>query len=1031
MKHSTTRTRLLASSMITGAALLAAGGAYAQTADAGTTVGEVVVTGSRIPHPNLTTASPVTTVTAQSIKLQGTVNVEDFINNLPQAFADQGQYVSNASTGTANVDLRGLGSKRTMVLIDGKRLGPGDASTPVPDINFVPPALIDHVDVLTGGASAVYGSDAVAGVVNFVMKKNFTGLQVDAETSIAESSSDNQQTRKAANFGFNSFGIAKPNLPSKDEWDGQRDTVTITGGVNAPDGKGNVEFYFGKTTITAVNEGKRDYSACSLATNNTNTLQQYCGGSSTSSTVLFQPTSGANAGAKFAVSPSTGLLPGHFGPGDDFNYAPYNYFQRPDTRYQAGEFSTYNINSHFDIYSSFMFLDDHTVAAIAPSGSFNGTNVYTVPCNDPLLSPAEQTALCGPAAGTATTETANIAHRNIEGGPRIEDFEHMDYRMVLGSKGDLVDGWTYDASAQYARTVLTQVTDGYFLNSHLRNAMDVVSVGGVPTCESVVTGTDTKCVPYNIFGFYPGGITPASLAYLSGVAENTGSTQEQVYSINITGDLGKYGMRSPWATKAVGINLGFEYRDEQLTTQLDSTIQSGDLAGAGGSTLPTSGSQADKDAFAELSVPLVEDMPFVKRLNFDTGYRYSDYTSGGGNSTYKFELDWQTTSDVMFRGSFEHAVRAPNVQELFLPAVPGLVPASDPCGGAHPVLSAAQCLNTFTNTLPGITLAQYTGGGYVYNGATLGPLYGHTNQCPSAQCGDFNGGNPALKPETADTFTYGLVFTPTFFRGFSFTIDYFNIDVKQAMIVEPGQTMLTNCATLANAFDCSNILRFQGAGFGVYGGQASQTPTGFTGGGLINEPLINASALKTSGVDVEAQYHFRLADMGAGNFGSLTFLFNGTYLHDLITVLPDGTQFDCAGLYGVTCVTPSPKWRHQLRATWNTPWNVQLSAAWRYYGAGKLDFNTSQPDLQNGFKDILGTDANIPAYNYMDIAATWRFHDKYTFRAGMNNVFDKTPPLLDANSFGISAPPFGNGNTYPQVYDPLGRVMFVGVTADF
>jgi outer membrane receptor protein involved in Fe transport len=171
--------------------------------------------------------------------------------------------------------------------------------------------------------------------------------------------------------------------------------------------------------------------------------------------------------------------------------------------------------------------------------------------------------------------------------------------------------------------------------------------------------------------------------------------------------------------------------------------------------------------------------------------------------------------------------------------------------------------------------------------------------------------------------------------------------------------------------------------------------------------------------------------MGAGDMGSLTFLFNGTYLKNLITVLPDGTQFDCAGLYGVTCGTPSPKWRHQLRATWNTPWNMQLSAAWRYYGSGKLDFNTNQPDLQNGFKDIQSTDANIPAYSYLDLAATWRIHDKYTFRAGMNNVFDKTPPLLDANSFGISAPPFGNGNTYPQVYDPLGRVMFVGVTADF
>ena len=308
--------------------------------------------------------------------------------------------------------------------------------------------------------------------------------------------------------------------------------------------------------------------------------------------MLFQPTSGPQSVApphtntKYAVSPVTGLLPGQnpatpgggsFGPGDYFNYAPYNYFQRPDTRYQAGEFSTYNINSHVNIYSSFMFLDDHTVAAIAPSGSFNGTNVYTVPCNDPLLSPAEQTALCGAAlAGTPTTETANIAHRNVEGGPRVSDLEHFDYRMVLGSKGDLADGWTYDASAQYGRSQLTDIESGYLLNSKLKNALDVVPGPSGPVCA--VGGS---CVPYNIFGYVPGGVTAAQLAYLSGVAESSGATTEQVYTVSITGDLGKYGLKSAWANKAVGVNLGVEYRDENLIQQFDAAIQSGDLAGSG------------------------------------------------------------------------------------------------------------------------------------------------------------------------------------------------------------------------------------------------------------------------------------------------------------------------------------------------------------------------------------------------------------------------------------------------------------------
>jgi len=1016
MKHSSTRTRLLASSMITGAALLAAGSAFAQTADSGTTVGEVVVTGSRIPHPNLTTASPVTTVTAQSIKLQGTVNVEDFINNLPQTFAGQGQYLSNGASGIATVDLRGLGPTRTLVMIDGKRLQSGDPSSSVADLNFIPPSLIDHVDLLTGGASAVYGSDAVAGVVNFVMKKNFQGLQVDAETSVAEHSNDDGQVQ-AANAKSVSFGFSPVAMPTKTEWDGQRDTVTITGGINSPDNKGNVEFYFGKTTITAVDELKRDWSSCALTTNSPVPTFQYCAGSSTSNHALFKPTGALSPtpGTSYAIGPGGSLSP--FTAADDFNFAPYNYLQRPDTRYTAGEFSNYDINSHFNIYSSFMFMDDHTVAAIAPSGSFNGTS-YTVPCNDPLLSAAEATALCGIDAGVAgITQSATIAHRNVEGGPRISDIEHMDYRIVLGMKGDIADGWSYDASAQYGRTVLTDIESGYFLNSKLQNALNVVP-GATP--GSAVCAVGGSCVPYNIWT--PGAITPAALAYLNGVGISSGNATEQVYTVDVTGDLGKYGVKSPFASKPASVSLGVEYRSENLQTNFDAAIQGGDLAGSGGATLDTAGTQSDKDAFAELSIPLASDMPFVKALTFDTAYRYSDYTSGGGNSTYKFSLDWQTTPDVMFRGSYERAVRAPNVQELFLPTTTGLIGDHDPCAGSTPTFTAPQCLNTFTHSLPGITLAQFTGGGYTLNGVTYGPIYGHVDQCVSGQCDATSGGNPALKPEVADTISYGVVFTPTFFRGFSLSVDYWNILVAKAITTIPFNSVIDGCAT--SGTNCNLVNRTPATAFGIWDGTSS-------GAGAVNLAAVNAGAFKTAGIDVESQYHFRLADFGAPDVGSLTFLFNGTYVNKLSTTI-GADRYDCVGYYGPTCGTPSPAWRHSFRVSWNTPWNLQLSANWRYFGSNKLDFDSNQPGLQQGTtKDTFGPDAQIPAFNYFDLAATYRLKDRYTFRVGVNNVFDKTAPIVDSENYAISAPPFGNGNSFPQVYDPLGRVIFMGVTADF
>jgi outer membrane receptor protein involved in Fe transport len=1066
LTKSTLRGRLMASSMITGVALatLSAGGALAQAAPApaaaaaetGAAVTEFVVTGSRIPRPNLTSVSPVTTINSQAIKLQGTTNVEDLINNLPQAFADFGQFESNGSTGTATVDLRGLGNVRTLVLIDGKRLQPGDPSVPVADLNFIPPSLIERVEVLTGGASAVYGSDAVAGVVNFIMKHNFQGLQIDAETSIGEHNNNNAQVRAANAFGSTSFGFPSLKLPSGSVWTGNRNTVTITGGANSPDDKGNVEFYLSYTSIQPVLEAKYDWSTCSLSSNNTNTLQQYCGGSSTDATGRLNPTSPL-AGPSFkhnfnilGTPTAGGLLPG-FANSQLFNFAPFNYIQRPDIRYNAGEYSHYEINPMVDLYSSFMFMDDHTVAQIAASGSFYAEDNFQIPCNDPLLSSAQANTLCGEGAGTPAVVTALIGRRNVEGGGRVSDIEHMDYRMVFGSKGDLGSGWSYDISGQYGKSVLTDIESGYFLDSRLLNAINVVNAlkvpvsstapngfvivpigtpGSGPQCNSVIAGAgsiNTTCVPYNIWS--PGGVTPAALTYLNGVGINSGYTTEQVVSGSIAGDLGQYGMKSPMATEGAGISIGAEYRREFLQTSFDSAIQSGDLAGSGGPIPDTSGSQNDKDIFGEVRVPLVQNMPGFKDLTFEGGYRYSNYSSGGGNSTYKLGLDWQIVPDFKVRGSYERAVRAPNVQELFLPLSPGLVVASDPCGSATPTFTAAQCANTFQHNFPTLTTAQIladitavgSAGNPINSNPGAAPVYGSITPCISGQCGSLAGGNPALLPETGKTWSIGAVFTPTFFRGFSLTVDYFNIVVDQAIVRVPVNLIFQQCALQGNPLYCADISRNAVASYAIFGG---------SGAGQVFRPLQNVGALKTSGVDVNADYRVALSDWHMPDVGSVDFNFTGTYVHNLATTILTET-YDCAGLYGTTCGTPTPKWRHQLRVSWNTPWNLTLSANWRYLSPTALDFNTNQAPLQNGFKDIQPADAHIPAFSYFDLAFTYKLKDRYTFRGGVNNIFDRTPPLLDSNSFGISGPAFGNANTFPQVFDPLGRVLFMGLTADF
>jgi outer membrane receptor protein involved in Fe transport len=999
----------MASTMIGGSALLALSAAPAFAADqpAAATVQEVVVTGSRIPHPGLTSVSPLTTVGSQDIKLQGVQNVEDLVNSLPQVMAQFGSMESNGATGTATVNLRGLGSQRTLVLIDGKRLQAGDPGVPVPDLNFIPAPLVDRVDVVTGGASAVYGSDAVAGVVNFIMKKDFEGLRIDVQYGFDQHDQHNDQIKRAVH---NSATVIGNNvaLPTGSVTDGSHVSTTIVGGANAPDGNGNVTFYMNYQHTDPVLEKTRDFSACSLSTNNTATNFQYCGGSSTSYPGRFtiNNSSNPNFRGNYTIS-STGVV-SPFTNADLYNFAPLNYLQRPDERYTAGEFSHYQLNPHLDVYTSFMFMHDHSLAQIAGSGAFFG-DPYQINCgNNPLLTASEQSTFCaGVPNGTLTS--LEIGRRDIEGSGRISDITHMSYRYVVGARGEIADGWNYDVYAQYGYVYRADSEEGYFSISKTNNALDVISDGhGGVECASA-SARAAGCLPWNIWNnpAFPGGVTQAQLNYLETTAMTDGSTSEQVVSANVTGDLSKYGFKSPWAKDGVGVSFGAEYRREALTDTFDGAFTSADLAGLGGNALDTSGAFDVKEIFGEIRVPIVQDMALAREITFEGGYRYAKYSSAGGVDAFKAGLDWQVVPDLRLRASYERAVRAPNVDELFTPVEFTLVAGTDPCAGSHPTFSLGQCMNT------GVTAAEY----------------GNIPQCISSQCSSQNSGNPDLKPEDSDTKSLGLVLTPTFLPGFNLTVDWFDINVKGVIQTVPLTAMFDNCAN-----DPTATVNFLGSSqtYCSFFHRAAGTGQLFgTGIGWVQIPFINGGVLHTEGVDLSANYRVNLSDWGMGDHGSLVFNMLGTYTEKLFSQLPGGAgSYDCAGLFGTTCGQPTPKWRHKLRVTWVTPWNLSLSAQWRYMSGASLDMNTSNPLLHNAFAPDV-SDARIPAYNYLDLSAEWRVRDRVTLHAGVNNVFDKDPPIVDSNSFGISAPPFGNGNTYPQVYDALGRTIFIGITADF
>jgi len=941
----------------------------------------VQVTGSRIKAPNLTSASPITTVGAQEIKFTGTTRVEDLLNALPQVFADQGGNLANGATGTATVDLRDLGSERTLVLIDGKRVQPGDPSDSTADLNFIPAALIDRVDVLTGGASATYGADAVAGVVNFVMKKNFEGVRLEAQRGIYNHKNDSAIGDVVEARGFAS--------PEETKWDGQSWDITGVVGTNTSDGKGNVTAYATYRQIDAIDQGQRDFSACSLAAVAGGFA---CSGSSTNATGRIF----GNFDGSYTVDSTTGNTFRPYTAADAFNFNPYNYFQRNDERYTLGAFANYELNKHADVYAQFMFMDDRTNAVIAPSGSF-GVGL-TIDRDNPLLSASQVSDLFANEDPAAQTTDILLFRRNVEGGGRDSDLRHNSYRIVGGLKGDLIADWSYDASYQFGKTTRENIYRNDFSVARLGRALDVIDDGsGNAVCRSFADGTDPACVPWNIWT--AGAVDSAALAYLQTPGFSVGVVEERVATASASGTIG---LQSPWADEGISLAVGVEYRDETSLFEVDTAFATGDLAGQGGATLGTSGAFDVREIFTEARLPIWQNQPFGKELSLELGYRYSDYSSIDSTDTYKVGLNYAPIDDIKFRASYNRAVRAPNIGELASPLNVALDGNTDPCAGA---------IDPATGVVSGgATAAQCANDPLIGADPTL---YGRIEANPAEQYNGQLGTAPGLKAEEADTYTVGFVLTPTFLKGFSFTVDYYSIEVDGFIDGYGADTILQACYERGSL--CSLINRDPNAGL-------SYGSLWIGNDGYVIDTTTNTGTLKVTGVDFKGDYRFKAKDVGLGNIGTFVVDYVGTWNKEQeITPIPgDSTStYNCEGKYGPQCGAPVSEWRHKLRGTWQTPWyNSAVSLAWRYIGGVETDGVGANNDL----------DKELKAQSYFDLFASAKFASKYTLRVGINNILDNDPPIVGSGSLTSVS---GSGNTYPQVYDAMGRFLFTSVTLDF
>lgn len=956
---------------VSGAVLLALGGAtLALPVLAQQQATErVEITGSRFRTTETGGVSPVISLGAEAIKIEGVRNIESLLNNLPQVFADYGAQVSNGASGTATVNLRNLGANRTLVLVNGRRLPAGSPrSVLAPDLNQIPVSLVKRVDVLTGGASAVYGADAVAGVVNFIMNDRFEGLQLELNHQFYNHQQGNP---KDVNTALNARRIA---IPGDKDADGEVTDFSLTLGGNFAGNKGNAVVYLGYKKEKALLQSERDFSACAF---NASGAVFTCGGSSTSYPGRFITDNG-----NFTVADAAGNTRRWTAATDLYNYGPLNYFQRPSDRYTIGSFARYDISPMARAYFESAFHDDHTIAQIAPSGLFgfdaSGTNAIRY--ENPLLSDSWRSALGLTAPGT--TADVLILRRNVEGGGRQDDIRHTSFRLVAGVKGD-IGAFSYDAFAQVGRVVYQETYKNDFSVTRSARALDVVrdSTGKI-VCRSVVDGSDPNCVPYDIWRL--GGVTPEALTYLQTPGFQKGFTAQNVIGGNVSVDLGQYGIKMPTAQDGLGFVLGLERRTEKLDLSTDSAFTSGDLFGQGGPTIGLAGQYSVRDVFTELRVPLVQSKPFAELLNLSASYRNSDYSTGAKSDTWGVGLEYAPLKAVKVRGSVQRAVRAPNVNELFSAQSLGLFNLDeDPCAGENPAASREQCART------GVTSAQY--GSIIDN--------------PAGQYNGLFGGNPRLTPETSDSVTLGLVLSPT--RDLDVTVDYFSIKLKDQVGIVPQDTTLTQCLETGNPVFCSKIHRDSR-------GTLWATPAAF-----IEGTNANLGRLKTTGVDLGANYRLRLSGMG-----QLDLSFIGTRLMKFEQEpVPGLGVFDCAGYWGSgTCGTPLPKWRHKLRTTWSTPWNFDLSATWRYIGPVKDEVTSSNPLLSGTVQEV---QAKFDAVNYFDISARYVLNKNFAVRLAVNNLFDKDPPL------GATGAPYGNGNTFPVVYDALGRKIALNLTATF
>jgi iron complex outermembrane receptor protein len=950
-----------------GLALILSGGPmiFAQEKTSGESEGsegfileEIVVTGSRIEREQgFGQISPVMVLGKEDISSFGLTRIEDVLNTMPQIEAGQQAFYSNGASGTASLDLRGLSPERTLVLLNGRRLQPGGTNTQIVDVNQIPAAMVERVEVLTGGASAVYGADAVAGVVNFIMRK-VKGVEISLGESAYQHNNDNNYMQGL----MDARGFTYPKGNSG--FDGKAYNIDLIAGSDFAGGKGNATLYASWRKNKELRESARDYSSCAL-----NAAGTACGGSGNSPIPNFDITpydptidngDGTFGAYDYSQEIYVTLQPdSSFADFTDnyYNYAPVNHFQRPDERWSAGGLFDLEINENTKAYMEVQLFNDHTSAQIAESGTFFAEPYY-LPLTNALFPANFRASLAARYPGANLFEFW-IGKRNVEGGPRVEIIDHSSFRIVAGIKGAITDNWDYDISYLKGRTTSSSTYKNDFFAPKIAAAVD-----------SVACAADPDCTPYNIFTY--NGVTPAEAATLGGVAVSNNTTSLQTISGVVRGDLGM-----GFAAGNINVAAGYERREETYEDIRDYVYEEGLLLGQGGPRPSLAGAFNVSDLFGEADIPILANMAFAKNLTMNLALRWSDHNITGSATTYRLGLDWLTSDKLHIRTGYNRAVRSPNIEELFETQFVGLWSGTDPCAGAVPVYSQAQC------ALTGVTAAQY----------------GSVPESPASQYNMLRGGNIHLEPEKANTFTFGVVVEPMR-NNLKLSLDYWSIDIDKTIDrigSESAEIIIDLCATKSQL--CGLIHRSPANGNLWMGTDVYVTNT-----------MQNVGKQKWEGLDFAGTYWLEALD-GTWNVNMI-----GTYMmtKETTPIANDSsTTYDCVGTISTRCY-PTPKWRHTASVNYDSHEWWSVTGRWRYFSKVNYDGTVDQ---------II----NLHKTSYFDLDANFKILGNHSLNVGINNVLDKEPHLV-GDTMNLT---YGNANAITGFYDTLGRFFYSKVTFHF